>query len=78
MSITIAKYDEFINYQGYDKEEALCATQNQNKANDKLPHWQEKWYAETRAFDLPDDKRWEDLAYDEQCDIICNGCDIID
>lgn len=78
MSVKVADIDEFVCYQGYDKEAALNATANQNDYANKLPHWQTKWMTETREFTLPEGKRWEDLDAEQQCDVLCNGYAVID
>ena len=65
-------YDEWVNYEGYSKEQALKATAERNsKCMDKHCH------AETREYKLPDDRAFEELSDDEQCDVL--SCyDVID
>ena len=56
--------DEWIDYKGYDKEAALKQCDYEKSYNDK------NHSTEVREYDLPDDRKFENLDDDEQCAVL--------
>lgn len=56
--------DEWIYYEGYDKEEAFKQCAHEKSHNDK------NHSTEVREYELPDDRKFEDLDDDEQCAVL--------
>ena len=56
--------DEWVYYDGYDREKALEQREYENAHNGK------GYIAEVREYDIPDGKTFEDLDDDEVCEVL--------
>ncbi len=58
-------FDEWVQYEGYDKDEAIKMRDYRN-----LHECDKEFHTETRVHKLLDDRLYEDLSDDEQCAVL--------
>lgn len=64
--------DEWLNYEGYNKAQAIAVTKHHKFYNDAYHT------TDTREFILPDDRDFEELSEDEQIAVLCCGYTVVD
>lgn len=63
---------EWVEYAGYDKEKALerCEDENEHHAKATFSGVKNDYHTEVRAYKLPDERKFEELSDDEQCEVL--------
>ena len=64
ITVSTSSDDEWVYYEGYDREKALEQREYENAHNGK------SYIAEVREYDIPDGKLMEDLTPDEVCEVL--------